>query len=254
MKNELEEYQKEMAINRRIRQQAFAILQRAKTAGIPQSSLRIKEEKFLNMLDLNFFMNRIWNGKLMNKNTVEEFCHVLFTDPKFLLKIPFILIDGGDMYSRRDAGYALLFRIIAWDRNGQHYNCANVTHRLQIWDNSGESRAVFAESLKSYDSLFMSECANSLFKAALEAGSFFDEVLETRELANRPTIISFQNALPYKKIESREINSESSIGQYMMMFSEADDGKVDKDDKPCESLDLISKGNMLRIRVNKRGK
>jgi hypothetical protein len=231
-KTELEKYQDEMSRKRKVRQQALAILSRAKEAGIPESQMRITENEFKQLIDTDYCKYRKWDAK-----GIDTFCHGLFTIPSILLKTPFILIDGGNMYSRKRAAYALLFRMIAWDRLAMCYSCANVAHSLQQFKSNGDiSRNDFAMEIKQQDMLYISECEVGLFKPIFEAGSFLDEILEWREARNKPTILSFVNPIPLKGYESRERVSDLSTGQYMMMFSEADSG------------DYTNK-NIIRIRV-----
>lgn len=229
---EFEKYQLSMAIKSRKQQIVRAALNRAKEADIPESEMRITEDEFRNLLDVPYFSTRNIDGKGVN-----DLCHEMFTVPDKLLNTPFILIDGGNMYSRRKAGFALLFRMITWDKTGKQYSCGKIVHQLQTWDAfQGLSRNDFATDLKTYDVLFINECSMGLFKPFLEAGSFMDEILEVREAEKKPTIFSFQQLIPAKGIESEMRASNSAVGQYMAMFSESDDSA-----KNCQ--------NMLRIRI-----
>jgi hypothetical protein len=232
VKTDLEIYQEDMAKKRRVQQQAIAILQRAKDAGIPEREMRIPESEFRSLLDMEYYKYRN-----IDKKIVDAFCHKLFTVPAFLLKKPFVLIDGGNMYTRKRTAFALLFRMIAWDRIGMHYSCANMAHSLQQFKSNGDmSRNDFAFEIKQQDVVYISECEVGLFKPIFEAGSFFDEIFSDREAKGKPTILSFVNPIPLKGYESRERLSDSSSGQYMMMFSESDSGDY-------------SNKNIMRIRV-----
>lgn len=229
---ELKKHQEEMAIKLRIRQQAYAFITRAKKADIPESEMRIKEDQLRVLIDDSYF----FNTKKMNKDAVDKFIKEIYTVPNKILKSPFILIDGGNMYTRKRAGFALLFRSIAWDRVGMHVGCPKATHSLHSIKTIGDiSRNEYADELKSYDILFLSECSRDLFKPSFETGSFFDEILENREINGKTTIISFVNRIPAKDMESKERCSDSSAGQYMMMFSESDSDETYK--------------NIMRIRV-----
>lgn len=225
MNEELKKYQDEMARKRRIQQQALAILQRAKDANIPPLDMRIKEEEFMSMIDFSYFQGRKTNK--LNKEQTTALVSSLFNDPKRTLKIPFIIIDGGDIYSRKRAGFALLFRMIAWDKGiGMHLSCDKITHMLQtINADDTISRNAYTEQLKEYDILFISECIRTLFKPNWETGSFFDEFLENREANVKPTIITMVNQIPYGNIESPEKTSEATTGQYLKMFTDSDSGE-----------------------------
>jgi len=232
---ELKKYQEETAMKLRIRQQALAFILRAKNADIPESEMRIKEEQLKELIDYSYFTDPSRN-KIMNKEEVDKFIKDIYTVPDKILKTPFIVIDGGNMYTRKRAGFALLFRGITWDRVGMHVGCPKATHSLHSIKSIGDiTRNEYADELKSYYILFLSECAKELFKPSFETGSFFDEILENREISGKTTIISFVKPIPAKGIMSQERLSDIGSGQYMMMFSESD-----SDD---------SYKNLMRIRV-----
>lgn len=231
----LEQYKAEMSRKRRIIQQARAILQRAKDAGIPPNEMKIGEKVFRSLMDQNYFSNKGLNSKM-----VDKMCHDIFNVPNYLFRRPFILVDGGNMYLRKRACFALLFRMIAWDRMGMYKSCDNTVHMLQSIKSTGDmSRNEYANELKSFDVLYLSECTSKSFNPHFESGSFFDEIFEARESNGKPTIVSFVNPIPMKGVESAERNSDTATGQYMMMFSESDSG-MDFD-------------NILRIRVKSNG-
>lgn len=229
---ELKAYQNEMAIKLRIRQQAAAILKRAKSADIPELEMRITEPTFRSLIDDRYYTSL----KKMDKTAIDKFSKDIYTCPDKILKSPFILIDGGNMYIRKKAGFALLFRGIAWDKFGMHIGCPKVAHSLHSIKAIGDiTRNEYADELKGYDILFLSECSRDLFKPSFETGSFFDEILENREINGKTTIISFTNRIPEKGMECKERSSDSSSGQYYNMFIEAD------------SDDTYQ--NMMRIRI-----
>ena len=202
---ELEKYRVEMSRKRRIQQQALAILTRAKEAGIPQDMMRIPEKTFFELLDTGYFADNYQ----MNKKQLEEYCHALFTTPDMLMKKSFILIDGGDLYSRNKAGFALLFRMIAWDNNAKYYFYAKMAHQLQSWDTGqGISRNSLAEDLKNYDTMFVGEYLPDLAKASWDTGGFLDEIFAERDAEGLPTILSFINVLP-----ARSMAGEGAIAQ-----------------------------------------
>ena len=232
---ELEQYQAEMTKKRRIQQQALAVLTRAKEAGIPPDMMRIPEAKFLELLDLGFMADQ----QDMNKKQVAEFCHELFSSPNRLMKIPFILIDGGDFYARSRAGFSILFRMIAWDNNAKYVYYARLAHQLQSWDTGDVPRNVLTEDYKNYDTLFIAEYTPVLAKASLDTGGFLDDIFAARDFSCSPTIFSFQQIIPAKNVESINRCSDSTQGQYVSMFT-----KVDEDKNST-----FSKTKVLRIRV-----
>jgi len=188
---------KEIAQKRRARQMAIAILARAREAGIPDKYLRLKREVIANVLDPKFH-----GGP---KEGVPKFADSIYDDPNFLLKKNFITIDGGDGISRQLASFAILFRIIAYDKRGQYINCDSLFHKFQSINATAEiTRNDLAEEMKSYDVLFVSEFDKYRFKPQFEHGSFFDEILADRMNYGRPTIISFVNPIISKQLESDE--------------------------------------------------
>jgi hypothetical protein len=219
---ELKKYQEDTAKLMRIRQQAYALLNRAKNADIPESEMRIKEEELRKLINDDYYKRSLSN-RLNSKEEVDRFIKEIYTVPDKILKTPFIIIDGGNMYTRKRAGFALLFRGITWDRTGMHIGCAKATHSLHSIKTIGNvTRNEYADELKSYDILFLSECFKELFKPSFETGSFFDEILENREINGKTTIISFVKPIPAKGIDSQERLSDIGSGQYMMMFTESD--------------------------------
>ena len=82
-----------------------------------------------------------------------------------------------------------------------------------------------AESLKSYDVLFISEFSKSIFKPHWESGEFIDEILSHRENRCRPTIISFSE--PMKGLDdlnraAAENGLDKNCGVYLtnLMYKE----------------------------------
>lgn len=237
----LEEYQETMSLKRRVQQQALAILKRAKDAGIPPQDMRIPQDEFEGMLDPSYFS--LVEEKLTLKDSKEKtslLCKELFTIPEKILSVPFIIIDGGNPYERKRAGFALLFRAIAWDKIGKHQSFVHTVHSLNTWEGSnGQNRTEIVSELKEYDILFISECSVRDFKPTLEGGSFFDDVLQDREVEGKTTILTFPSITSKGVINSTEDSSDHIAGQYMSMFSQADSEK--------------RYNNMLRIRVKSNG-
>ena len=95
MNDSLKEYQDEMAKKRRINNLILAFIKRGREAGIPNSEIRIGKDEFKSLLDKDYYLN------------TEDFASGIYSNSKTLMSKSFILIDGGDMYSRRKAGFAL---------------------------------------------------------------------------------------------------------------------------------------------------
>jgi len=226
-KLELTEHQIDMSRRRRTQQQALAILRRAREAGIPPLDMRVPESELYAMIDPNYFVLKDLTTSKESETYTKSFCHSLFADQNILLKTPFIIIDGGNFYERKRAGFALLFRIIAWDKTGNHISCIQAVHATNTWEGSaGKSRSETVSSLKESDVLFISECATSLFsKPSLEAGGFFDEILQDREASGKITILSFPSIASSKNASSLDEVSDLSAGQYISMFTQSDSKK-----------------------------
>ena len=186
---------------RRARQLAFAVLQRAREAGIPEHHLRIKKEEFVKILSENFHKD---------VNAVTDY---IYDQPESIFTNSFITIDGGDIEARKRAGFALLFRLIACDKSGLHENCASLVHKFQSFKSTeGLSRNDLAESLKQPDVLFISEFKINMFNPNMESGSFFDEVLGYRSDHNMLTIVTFSEAINKDDPMARK---DSAAGEYM---------------------------------------
>jgi len=189
---------------RRVRQQALAIIQRGRDAGIPERYLRIPEEDFADLLSVKHHKNpKAW-ADLAYKQAATK-----------LFKRPFILIDGGDVESRKKAGFAILFRMIACDRRGLYRSCQELIHKFQtIKVEDGINRNQYTEELKTYDVLLMAEFGRSMFSAHFESGSFFDEVLGFRSDRLKPTIITFSDI-----IDKGNAIRHKDCGEYFANFS-----------------------------------
>lgn len=215
MEDSLQEYQKRMAKIRRIQSQASATLKRAQKAGIPDKYMRISETEFKNLLSLEYYKSQ---------NKINKLSAIIYNKAKLLEQKPFIIIDGGEAYTRKQAGCAILFRLIACDmENCRYEDCNKLTHYLYSSRALGiEGRQNFSDYLKGLDVLFISECHESLFNPHFEAGSFFDEILGYREDYNKTTILSFCQPLPSQEIINIQSKSDTDYGQYMARISKAD--------------------------------
>ena len=226
MDNSLKEYQDEMARKRRINNLILAFIRRGKEAGIPNAEMRIGKDEFQSLLDKSYHLN------------VEDFATGVYSDANVLMSKSFVLIDGANMYIRRKAAFALLFRMITFDYSGKHFSCSDVCHKLQIASANPEiSRNELAEDLKGYDVLLLTEFYPNIFQKGFEVQTFWDEILESRDIAGKPTIITFVN--PISKDERFMLSDISLYGQYMCMLSQ---------------IGLNPLSNVLRVRVGTKDK
>jgi hypothetical protein len=224
---EYQEHQLKMAKNRRLQIMAIAALQRSKEAGIPEEFRRIGKNEFKKLLCPRY------------KNpagSVDEIANKLYDNPdEIIKKYQFFLIDGGDKIERKMAGFAILFRLIALERNGKYELSDTFIHTIEDYSGRSElSRNQYLEEISLYDSLFISEFHTSKINPKKEAGSFFDEVFQIREDFKRPTIISFQDP-----ISGNEELKDESKGLYFRDFSRSEKSKPMR--------------NALRIRVQVKG-
>lgn len=214
---------------RRARQMALAMIKRGREAGIPDKYLRIFPDKFSEVLSPEFH-----GGKVRG---VSSFCDNIYKDQNFLMSRDFISIDGGDVNNRNIAAFAILFRIISYDKRGSYVSCDSLVHKFQTINSTENiTRNDLAEELKAYDVLMIGECDRSRFNPHFETGSFFDEVLSDRLTRGVPTIISFVNP----------ISAETSLEKASI------DGKLDSGcGRNIAKLCLTPKTteSVLRIRV-----
>lgn len=190
----------------RARAVALAVIRRGRAAGIPERFLRINERGFRSLLC----------EKYQDADSLASF---VYNEANNLLTKPYIAIDGGDVASRKEAGYALLFRIIACRQFGFYIECTHLAHKLYSIKSTDEmDRNDLAELLKGYDVLFISEFSKSIFKPHWESGEFIDEILSHRENRCKPTIISFSE--PMKTLAdlnrtASEDGLDKSCGTYL---------------------------------------
>ena len=203
---------------RRARQMAVAILKRGRDAGIPEKYLRINQKTFSEVLDPDFHGGSV--------RGVPAFAKDVYSNPDFLLKRDFITIDGGDLdaSARNIAGFAILFRMIAYDKRGKYCSCESVKHKFQTINSTEDiTRNDLAEELKAYDILMLSEFNKSGFNPHFETGSFFDEVLGERSTRGYPTIITFAAPIVSKKMSQEEMakdgQMDSGCGRQLAMLN-----------------------------------
>ena len=190
--------------NRRARQMALAILNRAKEAGIPEKYLRTNRKSFENLLAGKYHKNiNEFSGKVYDEN---------------LVKYNFVIIDGGLGFSnnRKIAGCAIMVLMMINDLRGAYVDCEHLRHKFQsIRSTDAILRNDLTEEHKKCDILFLSEIDKSKFTPHFESGSFFDELLNCRSDAGKPTILSFCN--PVENISNK--NSEQLAIEGKLNFS-----------------------------------
>ena len=216
MSETLQEYQKRMSYENRVRTQALAILQRAKRAGIPDENMRICKDEFKKLLSPEFHKD------------VEGFSEKVYENADRLFDFKYITIDGGSIRVRRKAGFALLFRLIACDKIGHYISFNSLAHNLE----NAHERNDYIKQLKTYDVLYLSEFKEEGAKTqwlGFDAGGFYDELFEHREDSHKPTIISFIN--PINANNSLKTND---FGYYLADLSKETESK---------------KNHVLRIKV-----
>lgn len=191
---------------RRARQMAAAILIRGREAGIPKQYMRMKQSEFASILDSSFH-----NGPVKG---VPAFASDIYSKPDFLLKRNFIVIDGGNFEARQMAGFAILFRMIAYDKRGLSITSDSLLHKFQSFNATENiSRNDLAEEIKSYDLIFINEFDELRFKPHFEHGSFFDEVLTERINMGRPTIVGFVNPISSEKLTQENKEKKAMEGK-----------------------------------------
>jgi len=220
-----EEYIKKTAYERRVRQQASAILRRGKTSGIPERFLRTTKQTFQSLICDKYH------------DDVSAIADLAFDTSNKLLVIPNILIDGGNSLVRTQVGCTLLFRMIACDKNGAYRRCDRLSHKLEDLKSDGTmSRNEYVDELQVHDSMFIGEIKESSFNVHLSSGSFMDELLGFRFDNMLPTIFSFTKPL----CGANEIHSSVS-GETISALSIREYASDDKKTNPTS--------NFLRVRV-----
>ena len=168
--------------------------------------------------------------------SIKAIANFIYKKPFELLKIPFIIIDGGKIKERKLAAFAIMFRLITCDRFAKFYDCRVIAHKLNTFDardvTAGDRRTDFAATLKGHNILCISEFNPNSFKEKLEGGDFMDEILDTRFNNLNQTIVTFQNPLNKTNALKDEV-----CGKYLNEMSHQE--KLDKN--PSEDY--------LRIRV-----
>lgn len=225
----------------------LSILNRAREAGIPDKYLRINKNRFRELLCNSF----------ISKGDIEVLSESIYSKSEWLLNIPFIVVDGGISEIRKQAGFAILFRIIAYEKSGYYTDCNNLMHKLQsINVVEGKSRNDFVEELKGYDALFLSEVPSgpSSSWTHFEVPEFFDEILNYRMDYNKITIVSFAEPISNDSmlVRATQGSLDSSKGKYLTylynQYKTTPNINIDGTIIDNNSLDTRS---VLRIRVKK---
>lgn len=191
---------------------ARAIINRAKEAGIPEHMMRINENEFCNLLCDDFHPNK------------STFAKNVYARVDLLHKKSFIIIDGGDVISRKKAGFAILFRMLSHMKTAKYEVFKTLAHAISTFkDTDGVSRNDYIAMLANIDTLYLSEFDKKDINTKLETGSFIDELLEIRDNNKRTTIITCTKPL----LSRYGLNTQNTIdtddfGNYMVLLSRLD--------------------------------
>lgn len=208
----LKEYQDKMAHNRRVLSQANAIIKRAKAAGIPDKYMRINQTEFLSLLDGNY-----------HKDTV-KLADFIYKTPLKLLKKEFVVIDGGSIVGRKKAIFAILFRLIACDKYGEHWDSTNLSHQIRDGkiNSDGMYRNDITSRLRSTDVISIADILMKDFPTTFDTGRFYDDFLSYRDDYVKTTILSFANPVNSKTIDSTNWMDQERFGQYVCSAAQSD--------------------------------
>jgi hypothetical protein len=214
MENEdLIKHQKEISKKRRTFSQARAIIQRGRNAGIPKPYIRMPQGDFENLLCPKF-------------HNAEKFAELVYKKPQVLFEKPFIVIDGGTPSSRKKAGYAVLFRMIACDKNGLSEGCGQLASKFQTFTSGGENRNELVTKMQQEQILLLHEFRPKDFSIHLaDSGNLFDQLLGFREDYSKPTIITFTYPLENGVINMGNAVKDDRCGSYLATLSHADSRK-----------------------------
>lgn len=179
-------YYKQTSKYRRLSALAVAYLERARIAGIPPKHMRVDPDQCRELL-----------SPYESKEDKEKMIDLIFNRNQELLNYPFMTIEGGNIEARKRMGFCLMFRMILCDTFSKHVQCSHLINSFQVAFTPGSSynRMEWVEEIKNVDSLFISEVSKTLFDARMTVGRYFDEVLDFRCEHDKPTIISFSEAI-----------------------------------------------------------
>lgn len=201
-----EDWKQAVSRSRRVQAQAYAFLERAVNAGIPPKYMRIKADTLRPILFAQ------------SKSKKEELLHNIYKNPPFLMNREWIVIEGGDIEERKTLGFALLFRMIAYDYYGTYEECSEIVHTTKTAKNSNDEwKGEAVNRLKKTDVLFISEVAEGMFHPSWDTGYYFDEILSHRTGYMLPTIVSL----------SKRFTTDTDVaGQYFLTLNKKLKGNV----------------------------
>lgn len=230
MKTELrdEYYRKQRAIEK-----ARSLLKRGIDAGIPSQYLAIDSKSFSDLICPKYHFSK-------EHDEVDSLTSFIYGTNGGLAKMPFILIDGGNISIRKQIGFAILFKLILEDRFGLYQECGQLAAKLQTLSFK-ESRTDVVDDLKNVGALFISEFDFAQFQPYVNAGGLLDELLGSRSDNLMPTIISFSKPLVEKpRLDNKQV--DKNCGGYLAELS------LNEYANPKNHLDNPWKG-ILRIRA-----
>jgi hypothetical protein len=199
-KKRSERYHKSM-----IEAKLYAYKQRAERAGIPERYVGIGPKDFMNLLSDEYHKT---------EDERKHLASLIYKTPFEFAKIPFVLIDGGNMEARKRACYAIMYRLITCDNFGEIVDCSALAHKLNTFDprdvSSGEGRIDYAQYLKEKGVLAINEFRSTHWKEHCDGGSYLDEIMDHRLNKLKPTIITFQEG-----IDSKTALKTAVVGNYV---------------------------------------
>ena len=201
-------------------------MKRAADAGIPEIYQRINKETFR-----NFLFPAYHTGDAVDKIT-----DLIYDTPDKLCKIPFIMIDGGDSLARKKAGYAILFRLILFNKIAHAIFGKDLVSRLETFNASNDATLVrvdLVEEMAGFDILFVEEFYHTIFNENRDGGIYMDSLIDTRLRNTRTTVISFSDAISPQE--------DARCGRYMADMLAKEYANEDHVTNPS--------GDYLRIRV-----
>jgi len=207
----LNKYQDKMSHNRRVLALANAIIKRAKAAGIPDKYMRINQVEFTKLLDENYHSNI---------STLSDF---VYKTPLKLLEKEFIVIDGGSVVGRKKAVFAILFRLIACDKYGEHWDSTNLSRQIRDGkiNSDGLYRNDTISRLRVTDVVSIGDILLNDFPTTFDTGRFYDAFLSHRDDYVKTTILSFGNPINSKTSNSNWADQER-FGQYVCSAAQSD--------------------------------
>ena len=208
---------------------ARIFMDRASEAGIPDAYQRINKETFRSYLFSDYHKG----------DSADRITDLIYDTPEALFKIPFILIDGGDPIGRKKAGYAILFRLILFDKIARSIFCKDLASRLETYTSDRDDTLVridLVADLALYDAVFVEEFYPSIFNINRDGGGLMDSLIDERVRRTRPTIISFAGAI--------SPITEAGCGRYMADL-------LNKEYPNSQDHSINPSADILRVRIKK---